>query len=116
MDAAVRGMKVDEVVAALSPQLAIHPFPVVVNSLRFNYQYVREHGYRAFYQMTGEYLAKLADMLASTRKRLSGVDWSGPFPPWDLFKLDLAMIEVPIHCDVCRNVAAYGEYSLEQSL
>jgi hypothetical protein len=115
LDAAVHGMEVDDVVAALAPHLSLHQFPAVVESLRFNYRYVLEHGYRAFYEMTGEYLAKLADLLASACGHLQAVDWSGPFPPWDLFRLDLVMIEVPIHCDVCRNVAAYGEYSLEQA-
>ena len=39
---------------------------------------------------------------------------SVPFPPWELFRLDLNMIEVPAHCDTCRVVASYGEYALDQ--
>jgi hypothetical protein len=74
-----------------------------------------EHGYRAFYQMTAEYLAKLAKLLAAARQRLLAMDLSSvPFPPWELFTLDLNMIEVPAHCDSCRVVASYGEYALDQ--
>src|SRR6266540_4552380 len=87
---------------------------IVVESLRFNFRYVLEHGYRAFYQMTAEYLAKLAELLAAARQRLLAMDLSSvPFPPWELFTLDLNMIEVPAHCDSCRVVASYGEYALD---
>jgi len=115
LDHAISGMDADEVMGALATHFTLHPFPIVVESLRFNFRYVLEHGYRAFYQMTAEYLAKLAELLAAARQRLLAMDLSSvPFPPWELFTLDLNMIEVPAHCDSCRVVASYGEYALDQ--
>jgi hypothetical protein len=115
LDHAVRGADAEDVVGALAPYLTLHPLPIVVESLRFNFGFVLTHGYRPFYQMTGDYLAKLAALLTMGRRRLLAFDFTaGPFPPWALLTLDLNMIEVPMHCDVCRHVAAYGEYSLDQ--
>lgn len=114
LDQAVLGMDINDVIGVLDGHFALHPLPIVVESLRFNFSYVAMHGYRAFYQMTGDYLAKVAALLAIGRQRLLAADWPmGPFPPWELFTLDLNMIEIPVHCDVCRVVAAYGEYSLD---
>jgi hypothetical protein len=114
LDQAVLGMDINDVIGVLAGHFALHPLPIVVESLRFNFSYVAMHGYRAFYQMTGDYLARIAALLAVGRQRLLATDWlTGQFPPWELFTLDLNMIEIPVHCDVCRVVAAYGEYSLD---
>lgn len=43
--------------------LVAHPFPIALESLRFNWGYMKEHGVRAFYEMTRDYLA---DLLANT--------------------------------------------------
>ena len=53
-------MDPDEAIGALAADFALHPLPIVVESLRFNFRYVLDHGYRAFYQMTADYLGGLA--------------------------------------------------------
>ncbi len=74
-----------------------------MESLRFNWGYMKEHGVRAFYEMTRGYLA---DLLANTERWHSA--WEdkvriGVVDRLTTIECDLASIEAPMHCDVCKK-------------
>ncbi len=113
LDEVIKECDVDQVVDDLRPDFGLHPFPIVLESFRFNLQYVKEHGFRAFYTMTDEYVAKIEDLTRQSRDSFEAEYSAEHFPPNLLFKLDLNSIEVPDHCDVCRLAITYAERLLE---
>jgi hypothetical protein len=113
LDDVIRSADVDQVIAELRPHFGLHPFPVVLESVRFNFGYVRKHGFRSFYTMTDEYLAKVVRLTEQGRGSFEANAGADTFPPFWLFKLDLNSIEVPTHCDVCRIVITYAEHALD---
>ncbi|MDQ3577251.1 MAG: hypothetical protein M3443_06550 [Actinomycetota bacterium] len=113
LDDVIRSVNIDQVMDELRPHFGFHPFPVVIESIRFNLAYIRDHGFRAFYVMTDEYVAQIEILTEEGRATFEANERSATFPPFWLFKLDLSSIEVPTHCDVCRLVITYAERALE---
>lgn len=113
LDDVVRTADVDQVIEELRPHFGLHPFSVVLESVRFNFHYVAEHGFRAFYTMTDDYLSKVVTLTEHGRASFESNEGTDTFPPFWLFKLDLNSIEVPTHCDVCRLVITYAERVLD---
>lgn len=113
LDEVVRSADIEQVMDELRPHFGFHPFPVVIESVRFNLGYIRDHGFRAFYVMTDEYVAQIESFTEAGRATFETDEPSETFPPFWLFKLDLNSIEVPTHCDVCRLVITYAERALE---
>lgn len=80
-----------------------HPFPVALLSLQFNWRYMKEHGVRAFYEMTARYVDALA---ANTRRWAEA--WAteadtGIIDRVTTVECDLASEEAPMHCDICKK-------------
>lgn len=90
-------------VQTLKPLFGLHPFPVVLESLKFNWEYMRQNGVRAFYEMTEDYLTKLISENEAALKIFREEDKFTIHPPFWLFRLDLLSVECPTHCDVCRG-------------
>ncbi len=106
LDRVVTAMNLHQAVDLLSPDFMIHPFPVVLRSLEFNWGYMQRHGVRQFYLMTKKYLEKLQQI---TREALCLYErelQTGIVSPYWLIHLDLVSIETPTHCDVCRMTIA----------
>lgn len=97
----------------LRPHFGFHPFPIVLESFKFNINYIKENGFRAFYTMTDNYLVQIEELTRNGRASFEAGEGAEQFPPFWLFKLDLNSIEVPTHCDVCRIVITYAERALE---
>lgn len=115
LDQVIRTVDVDQVIEELRPHFGLHPFPVVLESVRFNFRFVQKNGFRAFYTMTDDYLAHVVTLTEEGRAAFDADDYGDTFPPFWLFKLDLNSIEVPTHCDVCRVVITYAERALDAS-
>lgn len=113
LDAVIRTADADRVIDELRPHFGFHPFSIVLESVRYNFTYVREHGFRSFYEMTDKYLADIVMLTEQGRASFEANDGAHTFPPFWLFKLDLNSIEVPAHCDVCRLVITYAERAID---
>lgn len=113
LDTVIRTVDVDQVIEELRPHFGLHPFPIVLESVRFNFRYIAEHGFRSFYTMTDDYLSQVVTLTEQGRASFEATEVADTFPPFWLFKLDLNSIEVPAHCDVCRVVITYAERALD---
>ena len=113
LDAVIQDVDTGRLVDELHPHFGFHPFPIVLESFKFNIGYIREHGFRAFYTMIDAYLVEIERLTREGRNSFEANENDGHFPPFWLFKLDLNSIEVPTHCDVCRLVITYAERALE---
>lgn len=96
---------------ALPPSVVV--VLVVLESVRFNFTYIKERGFRSFYGMTDSYLAEIVTLTEEGRAAFEADLGNETFPPFWLFKLDLNSIEVPTHCDICRLVIIYAEHALD---
>lgn len=113
LDNVIKEVDADEVVGELSEHFGYHPFPIVLESFKFNLNYIRDHGFRAFYIMTDAYIADIERLTREGRDSFETNERVQHFPPFWLFKLDLNSIEVPTHCDICRMVITYAERALD---
>lgn len=112
LDAVVKAADIDAVIDTLRPHFGLHPYPVVLESTRFNFEYVQQQGFEAFYRMTDDYLSKIEDIAANGRAQFEGeVTEVEQWPPFWLYKLEMAGIEVPSHCHVCENIITYAEHN-----
>ncbi|MER6911270.1 hypothetical protein ABT354_06315 [Streptomyces sp. NPDC000594] len=93
---------------------ALHPFPVVLRSLEFNWGYMKEHGVRAFYEMTRGYVARLQENTGRWQKAWDGEVATGVVDRITSIECDLAGIEAPMHCDVCKKTITALLYLDEQ--
>lgn len=112
LDAVVKAADIDAVIDTLRPHFGLHPYPVVVESTRFNFEYVQRHGFESFYRMTDDYLGKIEEITVNGRMQFEGeVTEVEQWPPFWLYKLEMASIEVPSHCHVCKNIITYAEHN-----
>lgn len=102
LDAALRRLESESLLKILEKDFGLHPFPVVLESLKANWKYMRENGVRAFYVMTDEYLAKVEKITRNALTSFKDEVRTGSTEPYWLIHVDLVSIEVPCHCDVCR--------------
>ncbi|TDD93015.1 hypothetical protein [Actinomadura rubrisoli] len=86
--------------------LVHHPFPIALRSLEFNWGYMKEHGVRAFYEMTARYVADLAENTARWRAAFVVERESGVVDRITTMEADLASEEAPMHCDICKKTIA----------
>lgn len=112
LNAAIREADVDTLIETLRPHFGLHPYPVVLESTRFNIEYVQAHGFEAFYRMTDHYLAQIQHLTTAGRAAFDSDEPSDSFPPFWLYKLEMASTEVPAHCHVCQNVITYAEHAV----
>lgn len=109
LDAVVRAANVDELIEEMRPHFGLHPYPIVLESVRFNFEYVRAHGFEEFYRMTDRYLTEIERLTEEGRAEFEAGADSKSFPPFWLYKLDQASVEVPAHCHICQNLITYAE-------
>ncbi len=113
LDAAVRAADVNELIEGMRPHFGLHPYPIVLESVRFNFEYVREHGFEEFYRMTDRYLVEIERLTNEGRAEFEAGTAGESFPPFWLYKLDQASVEVPAHCHICQNLITYAERAVD---
>lgn len=82
---------------------ALHPFPVVLKSLEFKWGFMKEHGIREFCEMTCGYVSRLQENTERWHEAWRGEAETGVVDRITSIECDLASIEAPMHCDVCRK-------------
>ncbi|MCP2337380.1 hypothetical protein [Actinomadura rupiterrae] len=83
--------------------LVSHPFPIALRSLEFNWGYMKQHGVRAFYEMTARYVADLADNTTRWHAAFVAEQNTGVIDRITTVEADLASEEAPMHCDICKK-------------
>jgi len=102
LDVQIKMINIDEIISLLKKDFAIHPFPVVLESLKFNWNYMKENGVRSFYLMTANYLHEIEVITQKAKDKFEEEFRIGIVAPYWLLHSDLLSMEVPMHCDVCR--------------
>jgi hypothetical protein len=64
---------------------------------------MKEHGVRAFYAMTAQYVADLAVNTTRWRASFEAERASGVIDRITTVEADLASEEAPMHCDICKK-------------
>lgn len=105
----VRAANVDELIEGMRPHFGLHPYPIVLELVRFNFEYVREHGFEGFYRMTDRYLVEIERLTEDGRADFEVGAEAESFALFWLYKLDQASVEIPAHCHICRNLITYAE-------
>lgn len=113
LDAVIRAADVDELIEGMREHFGLHPYPIVLASVRFNFEYVRDHGFEEFYRMTDRYLVEIERLTEEGRAEFEASRDSESFPPFWLYKLDQASVEVPAHCHICQNLITYAERGVD---
>ncbi|TYK47043.1 hypothetical protein [Actinomadura decatromicini] len=103
LDERAARLDIDDVSERWARGLVEHPFPIALLSLQFNWRYMKEHGVRAFYEMTSRYVD---DLNANTRRWADA--WAaeaetGVIDRVTTVECDLASEEAPMHCDICKK-------------
>ncbi|WP_405644585.1 hypothetical protein [Streptomyces uncialis] len=103
LDERAAKLNVQDVLETWGRTQALHPFPVVLRSLEFNWGYMKEHGVRAFYEMTRIYASRLQENTERWHVAWRGEVSTGVVDRITSIECDLASIEAPMHCDVCKK-------------
>ncbi|AKH83969.1 hypothetical protein AA958_19270 [Streptomyces sp. CNQ-509] len=103
LDARASRLDIPDVLETWAHTQALHPFPVVLKSLEFNWGYMKEHGVRAFYEMTREYISRLQENTDRWLTAWAAEVTTGEVDRITAIECDLASIEAPMHCDVCKK-------------
>ncbi|GLF95914.1 hypothetical protein [Streptomyces yaizuensis] len=103
LDERVGRLDIADVLETWGRTQALHPFPVVLKSLEFNWGYMKECGVRAFYEMTRGYVARLQENTGRWHAAWDGEVETGVVDRITSIECDLASIEAPMHCDVCKK-------------
>lgn len=103
LDERAAKLDIDDVSERWGRALVEHPFPIALMSLQFNWRYMKDHGVRAFYEMTARYVD---DLLDNTRRWADA--WATEAKTSVIDRLttvecDLASEEAPMHCDICKK-------------
>ncbi|WP_254885550.1 hypothetical protein [Streptomyces sp. NA02950] len=96
-------LDIEDVLETWGRTQALHPFPVVLKSLEFNWGYMKEHGVRAFYEMTRGYISRLQENTERWHSAWRSEVDTGVVDRITSIECDLASIEAPMHCDVCKK-------------
>ena len=107
LDLSIKELDIEEALGTLQEDFGQHPFPIVLNSLKFNWNFMKEKGVREFYVMTQDYLDKLVEVTNDGLLRFNKELQQNQIEPYWLLKMDLNSIETPCHCDVCRLTISY---------
>lgn len=103
LDALAARLDIDDVSETWAEVLAVHPLPLVLTSLRFNWQYMKEHGVRGFYTMCSDYVAALRTNTQRWHEAWDREGDTGVVDQLTTIQCDLVSIEAPLHCDVCNK-------------
>ncbi|MFD8934607.1 hypothetical protein ACFV0R_05010 [Streptomyces sp. NPDC059578] len=103
LDERASRLDVQDVLETWGRTQALHPFPVVLKSLEFNWGYMKEHGVRAFYEMTRGYVTRLQENTERWQRAWNSEIATGVVDRITSIECDLASIEAPMHCDVCKK-------------
>ncbi len=106
LDNQVKKIDIDEIIALLRKDFAIHPFPIILESLKFNWGYMRQNSVRDFYSMTESYLKEMEGITRHAKNEFEKEMKTTIIKPYWLLRSDLLSMEVPMHCDVCRITIA----------
>ncbi|MFJ6213776.1 hypothetical protein ACIQGZ_10665 [Streptomyces sp. NPDC092296] len=96
-------LDIEDVAENWSRVVALHPYPIVVESLKFNWRYMKTHGVRGFYEMTTGYVAALIANTGRWETAWHGERETGVIDRLTTIECDLASIEAPMHCDTCKK-------------
>lgn len=107
LDESIAEFDIEEAIKTLEEDFDSHPFPIVLNSLRFNWTFMKNKSVREFYVMTNGYLNQLLDLTNDALVRFEKEKEMKIVEPYWLIKMDLNSIETPCHCDVCRLTISY---------
>ncbi|MGH3797386.1 MAG: hypothetical protein ACRDSP_21150 [Pseudonocardiaceae bacterium] len=103
LDRLASRLDIDDVSETWGTVLAVHPLPLVLNSLRFNWQYMKDNSVRAFYIMCSEYVTGLQINTTRWRQAWDCEVGTGIIDQLTTIQCDLVSIEAPLHCDVCNK-------------
>lgn len=103
LDRKVTRLEIEDVAENWARVVGLHPYPIVVESLRFNWRYMQAHGVRGFYEMTADYVAALISNTDRWEAAWHTERESGVPDRLTGIACDLASIEAPMHCDVCKK-------------
>lgn len=103
LDERASRLDVQDVLETWGRTQALHSFPVVLRSLEFNWGYMKEHGVRGFYEMTCGYVSRLQENTQRWHEAWLGEVTTGVVDRITSIECDLASIEAPMHCDVCKK-------------
>lgn len=103
LDNKVARLDIPDVLESWGRSQSLHPFPVVLKSLEYNWTYMKEHGVRGFYQMTRGYITRLQENTTRWRTAWATEVNTGIVDRMTSIECDLASVEAPMHCDVCEK-------------
>jgi len=83
--------------------LNVHPLPLVMNSLQFNWNYMKTFGVAAFYAMCADYVAALQKNTERWQTAWTTEVETGVVDILTTVQCDLVSIEAPLHCDACKK-------------
>lgn len=106
LDKRARHLDIDDVSDRWAHGLVEHPFPIALRSLQFNWTYMKEHGVRAFYEMTARYVDDLRANTERWQEVWAAEIATGQIDRVTMVECDLASEEAPMHCDVCKKTIA----------
>jgi hypothetical protein len=93
LDRRARELDIDDVSERWARGLVEHPFPIALRSLQFNWTYMKNHGVRAFYEMTARYVDDLSTNTARWQKAWTDETASGHLDRVTTVECDLASEE-----------------------
>ncbi|WP_339155296.1 hypothetical protein [Actinomadura luteofluorescens] len=103
LDERASRLDIDDVSERWARGLVEHPFPIALLSLQFNWRYMKEHGVRAFYEMTARYLDGLSANTRRWAEAWAAEEETGVIDRVTTVECDLASEEAPMHCDICKK-------------
>ncbi|SDT63352.1 hypothetical protein [Jiangella sp. DSM 45060] len=103
LDALAARLDIDDVSETWAEVLAVHPLPLVLTSLQFNWRYMKDHGVRGFYTMCSDYVAALRMNTQRWQEAWDREVDTGVVDQLTTIQCDLVSIEAPLHCDVCNK-------------
>jgi len=103
LDQSARRLDIDDVSERWARGLVAHPFPIALRSLQFNWTYMKDHGVRAFYEMTARYVDDLRGNNERWRQAWAAETATGRIDRVTTVECDLASEEAPMHCDICQK-------------
>jgi hypothetical protein len=103
LDERAAHLDIDDVSERWARGLVEHPFPIALLSLQFNWRYMKEHGVRAFYEMTAHYVDDLAANTDRWAQAWAAEEATGTIDRVTTVECDLASEEAPMHCDICKK-------------
>lgn len=95
LDEKAERLNIADVLETWGRTQALHPFPVVLRSLEFNWGYMKQHGVRAFYAMTRGYIERLQENTARWHIAWDAEVATGAVDRITSIECDLASIEAP---------------------